>query len=101
MVGADLTLDQLAEIVESVKIAETGFGFLAMSNGNVLAVTPAGEKTLGIVSNGQRRHRLDRSLRESTSRPSPRCRSTRTMTASIQTHHRSTRKARTFPTSSC
>ena len=48
MVGADVTLDQLAEIVESVKIADTGFGFLTMSNGNVLAIKPEGEKTLGL-----------------------------------------------------
>ena len=48
VVGVDLTLDQLSDIVQSVKIAETGFAFLAMSNGNVLAVTEAGEKTLGV-----------------------------------------------------
>ena len=48
-VGTDLTLDQMADIVERVKIADTGFAFLAMSNGNVLAVNArAGEKTLGI-----------------------------------------------------
>lgn len=48
IVGVDLTLDQLVDIVQSVKIADTGFAFLSMSNGNVLAVTDAGEKTLGI-----------------------------------------------------
>ncbi|TIL96077.1 MAG: hypothetical protein E5Y68_01090, partial [Mesorhizobium sp.] len=48
MVASDVTLDQLAEIVESVKVAETGFGFLTMSNGNVLAIKPEGEKTLGL-----------------------------------------------------
>lgn len=64
VVGADLTLDQMAEIVESVKIADTGFAFLAMSNGNVLAVTPAGEKTLGIGNSSP--SVFDRSLSKST-----------------------------------
>ena len=63
VVGADLTLDQMADIVQSVKIAETGFAFLAMSNGNVLAVTPAGEKTLGIGNSSP--SVFDRSLRAS------------------------------------
>ena len=49
MVAADVTLDQLAGIVENVKLAETGFGFLVMSNGNVLAINPAGEKVLGLT----------------------------------------------------
>jgi len=49
VVGADLTLDQMADIVKSVKIAETGFAFLSMSDGNVLAVTPQGEQVLGVT----------------------------------------------------
>jgi len=64
VVGADLTLDQMADIVQSVKIADTGFAFLAMSNGNVLAVTPEGEKTLGISNSSP--SVFDRSLRKST-----------------------------------
>ena len=63
VIGADLTLDQMADIVQSVKIADTGFAFLAMSNGNVLAVTPAGEKTLGIGNTSP--SVFDRSLRKS------------------------------------
>jgi sigma-B regulation protein RsbU (phosphoserine phosphatase) len=63
VVGADLTLDQMADIVQSVKIADTGFAFLAMSNGNVLAVTPEGEKTLGISNSSP--SVFDRSLRKS------------------------------------
>jgi sigma-B regulation protein RsbU (phosphoserine phosphatase) len=67
--GTDITLDQLAEIVKSVRVAETGFGFLAMSNGNVLAIGAAGEKTLGLVSSsdaaGQGVTGVDRSLRKS------------------------------------
>jgi sigma-B regulation protein RsbU (phosphoserine phosphatase) len=50
MVAADVTLEQLADIVQSVKLAETGFGFLTMSNGNVLAINPAAEKTLGLTT---------------------------------------------------
>ncbi|PWK66450.1 SpoIIE family protein phosphatase [Aminobacter sp. AP02] len=64
VVGADLTLDQMADIVQSVRIAETGFAFLSMSNGNVLAVTPEGEKTLGIGNSSP--SVFDRSLRRST-----------------------------------
>jgi sigma-B regulation protein RsbU (phosphoserine phosphatase) len=63
VIGADLTLDQMADIVQSVKIADTGFAFLAMSNGNVLAVTPAGEKTLGISNSSP--SVFDRSLHKS------------------------------------
>lgn len=70
MAAADVTLDQLADIVESVKVAETGFGFLTMSNGNVLAIKPEGEKTLGLKiasgAAGQGVTGLDRSLKKST-----------------------------------
>ncbi|MDF0697145.1 SpoIIE family protein phosphatase [Rhizobium sp. MC63] len=48
--GADITLDQLAQIVENVKVAQSGFGFLAMSDGNVVAINGTGEKTLGLRS---------------------------------------------------
>jgi sigma-B regulation protein RsbU (phosphoserine phosphatase) len=48
-VGADITLQQLSDLIANVKVAETGFGFLAMSNGNVLAINGDGEKTLGIA----------------------------------------------------
>lgn len=51
MVAADMTLNQLANLVESVTIAKTGFGFLAMSNGNVLVTGQAGEQVLGLVAN--------------------------------------------------
>jgi sigma-B regulation protein RsbU (phosphoserine phosphatase) len=68
MVGADVSLDQLTGIVENVKIARTGFGFLTMSNANVLAVTPSGEAALGLRSAeaaGSGVTGLDRSLRRS------------------------------------
>ncbi|MBW9114018.1 SpoIIE family protein phosphatase [Rhizobium cauense] len=67
--GADITLDQLAEVVEHVKVAETGFGFLAMSNGNVVAINAAGEKVIGLRAasdeTGKGVTGLDRSLRNS------------------------------------
>ncbi len=52
MAAVDITLDQLSNLVENVKIAETGFGFLASSSGNVLAVSDEGAQTLGLVSVG-------------------------------------------------
>jgi sigma-B regulation protein RsbU (phosphoserine phosphatase) len=49
-VSINLSLDQIAQLVESVKLAGTGFAFLAQSDGNVLAVTPAGEAKLGLTT---------------------------------------------------
>ncbi|EPE95042.1 SpoIIE family protein phosphatase [Rhizobium grahamii] len=67
--GADITLDQLAEVVEHVKVAETGFGFLTMSNGNVVAINSAGEKVMGLraanEATGTGVTGLDRSLPKS------------------------------------
>ena len=48
MVAVDITLEQLTELVGGVKIAETGFAFLAQQNGNVLTVNEAGVALLGI-----------------------------------------------------
>ncbi|TIS70707.1 MAG: HAMP domain-containing protein, partial [Mesorhizobium sp.] len=68
--GADITLDQLAEVVERVKIAETGFGFLTMSTGNVVAINPSGEAIIGLTSSNDAGTQgvtgLERSLRGST-----------------------------------
>lgn len=44
----DITLDQAANLIRNVKIKSTGFAFLSLSNGNVLAVHPEGEKVLGL-----------------------------------------------------
>ncbi|PDT49823.1 SpoIIE family protein phosphatase [Sinorhizobium fredii] len=67
--GADITLDQLAEIVENVRVADNGFGFLTMSDGNVVAINPVGEKVIGLQSSsdtsGEGVTGLDRSLRNS------------------------------------
>lgn len=48
-VGADITLDQLSGIVTDIHLAKTGFGFLTKDGGNVLAITPQGEKVLGLA----------------------------------------------------
>ncbi|MGI6853532.1 SpoIIE family protein phosphatase [Mesorhizobium sp. 1B3] len=68
-VAVDMTLDQLVNLVESVNIADTGFGFLATSNGNVLATNDIGERTLGLnssdVDGQQGVTGVMRSLRES------------------------------------
>ncbi|WP_409527726.1 SpoIIE family protein phosphatase [Rhizobium lusitanum] len=67
--GADITLTQLAEIVENVKVAQSGFGFLTMSNGNVVAINPVGEKIIGLRASNDAATKgvtgLDRSLRNS------------------------------------
>ncbi|HXV30055.1 MAG TPA: SpoIIE family protein phosphatase, partial [Sinorhizobium sp.] len=67
--GTDITLDQLAEIVENVKVADNGFGFLAMSDGNVVAINPTGEKVIGLRASSDTGSQgvtgLDRSLRRS------------------------------------
>jgi sigma-B regulation protein RsbU (phosphoserine phosphatase) len=68
--GADITLEQMAEIVEHVKVAESGFGFMAMSDGNVVAINPIGEKVMGLHASSEAGSQgvtgLDRSLRRST-----------------------------------
>jgi sigma-B regulation protein RsbU (phosphoserine phosphatase) len=68
MVGVDITLEQLTELVQGVKIAETGFAFLSQQNGNVLTVNEAGEALLGIKpenATGAGVTGLDRSLAKS------------------------------------
>jgi phosphoserine phosphatase RsbU/P len=68
-VAVDITLEQMSDLIKNVKVAETGFGFLTMSNGNVLAINPAGEKALGIEiqneSGSQGVTGLDRTLGKS------------------------------------
>jgi sigma-B regulation protein RsbU (phosphoserine phosphatase) len=48
MVAVDITLEQLTELVDGVKIAQTGFAFLSQQNGNVLTMNKAGEEILGL-----------------------------------------------------
>jgi sigma-B regulation protein RsbU (phosphoserine phosphatase) len=68
MVGVDITLQQLTELVQGVKIADTGFAFLSQQNGNVLTVNEKGEALLGIQAEnatGAGVTGLDRSLARS------------------------------------
>jgi len=69
MVAVDITLEQLTSLVESLEISETGFGFLTMSDGNVVATNKVGEETLGLVSSdvsGQGVTGVNRNLKQST-----------------------------------
>ncbi|GAA0783557.1 HAMP domain-containing protein [Roseibium denhamense] len=50
MVAVDVTLDQFASLVENVQIADTGFGFLTSSGGNVIATSEIGAQELGLVA---------------------------------------------------
>ncbi|WP_244318354.1 SpoIIE family protein phosphatase [Roseibium hamelinense] len=50
MTAVDVTLDQFSNLVENVQIADTGFGFLTSSAGNVIAISEAGAATLGLIS---------------------------------------------------
>ena len=69
MTAADITLEQLSSLVQSVEIADTGFGFLSMSSGNMITISEAGVSRLGLVSSdvsGQGVTGINRSLRTST-----------------------------------
>lgn len=50
MTALDLTLAQLVASIKDVKLAQTGFAFLAQTDGNVLAVNDSGARKLGIES---------------------------------------------------
>ncbi|HEY8380045.1 MAG TPA: HAMP domain-containing protein, partial [Nannocystis sp.] len=47
-VGVDITLDQIISYVEDLRLASTGFAFLAQENGNVFAVNEDGRARLGL-----------------------------------------------------
>ena len=68
MVAIDITLEQLTALVESIAVADTGFGFLLMGDGNVIAVNEAGESTMGLVAGegeGEGVTGVERSIRDS------------------------------------
>ena len=47
-IGFDIALAKIVESIKDVKLAETGFAFLAQSDGNVLAINNAGAARLGL-----------------------------------------------------
>src|SRR5690606_9829550 len=47
-VGVDVTIGQLIRYVEDLKLASSGFAFLAQENGNVFAVNEIGKEILGL-----------------------------------------------------
>jgi sigma-B regulation protein RsbU (phosphoserine phosphatase) len=68
-VAMDLTLEQLHSFVEHVRFTGSGFAFLAQQNGNVVAVNPAGQATLGLSASSNTRagvSLLERTLDHST-----------------------------------
>ena len=46
--GMDFSITNIVDMIKDVRIAQTGFAFLAQSSGNVLAVNDFGEKLLGL-----------------------------------------------------
>lgn len=68
-VGVDLSLNHLVAYINDLKLAKTGFAFLSQSNGNVLAISPEGEKILrlnqGKASDGGGVSILKRFLKDS------------------------------------
>lgn len=45
----DLSLEQVVALIEDVKLAKTGFAFLAQPDGNVLAINDHGKMTMGLM----------------------------------------------------
>jgi sigma-B regulation protein RsbU (phosphoserine phosphatase) len=70
LVGMDVTLDQIADLIDSVRLGDSGFAFMAMSNGNVVAVDPDHQELLGLkldsAGNTSGVAGLERSLSSST-----------------------------------
>lgn len=68
LAGMDITLTQITRHVEDVRVADSGFAFLAQPSGNILAVNPVGEGVLGLEATntaGQGVSILDRTLANS------------------------------------
>lgn len=53
-IGFDIALAQILASIRDVKLADTGFAFLAQSDGNVLAVNDVGAATLGLQGGAHR-----------------------------------------------
>lgn len=65
LVGIDFTLGQLTKLIQDIKIADSGFAFLAEPSGNVLAVNSAGEQIMGLKLKTSD-DMMDRKLQDST-----------------------------------
>lgn len=67
-VAVDTSIGQMVQLIESVKLAQTGFAFLSQPEGNVLAISKEGEKLLALQSSvsGKSTSNLDRYLSKST-----------------------------------
>lgn len=66
-VAIDISLNQMVQLIENVKLAQTGFAFLSQAEGNVLAIGREGEKLLALQSSvsGKGASNLDRYLSKS------------------------------------
>jgi phosphoserine phosphatase RsbU/P len=53
-IGFDIALAKIVESIKDVKLAETGYAFLAQSDGNVLAINDAGAKSLGLQGGAEK-----------------------------------------------
>jgi sigma-B regulation protein RsbU (phosphoserine phosphatase) len=49
-VAIDITLAQISDLINDIRIADTGFAFLSMSDTNVIAVPKQSESKLGLVT---------------------------------------------------
>ncbi|MCB9760058.1 MAG: SpoIIE family protein phosphatase [Alphaproteobacteria bacterium] len=66
--GLDLTINQIVDYIKDLKLFDSGFAFLAQSDGNVLAINTSGEQILrlrGSTAAGEGVEVLQRSLRDS------------------------------------
>jgi sigma-B regulation protein RsbU (phosphoserine phosphatase) len=59
----DLALGEITEFIEEIKLAETGFAFLALADGNIIAIPEGGIQTMGlreyVVGDGHLRRNLE------------------------------------------
>lgn len=49
-IGVDLNITEIIKEIQTVAVGQTGFAFLAQSDGNILAMKEKGVKTLGLAS---------------------------------------------------
>lgn len=49
-INVDVELNEIINMVNNVKLAKTGFAYITLSNGNILALNKTGEQILGLKS---------------------------------------------------